>query len=99
MNANALNISPQQSDNPVSDLPTQGFIIDRFPIASTGTPIAGPHDTSAMNEASLVDPEESVWAPFRSQCDWEFAHWAKMRGLTSSAVTDLLTIPEVCAPY
>ncbi|KAF8259189.1 hypothetical protein EI94DRAFT_1813760 [Lactarius quietus] len=34
-----------------------------------------------------------IWAPFRSQCNWELAHWAKMHGPTLSAVTDLLAIP------
>ncbi|KAH9009002.1 hypothetical protein EDB83DRAFT_2509016 [Lactarius deliciosus] len=37
----------------------------------------------------------SVWAPFHSQCDWEIALWAKIRGPTSSALTELLQIPEV----
>ncbi|KAI9447414.1 hypothetical protein H4582DRAFT_1803182 [Lactarius indigo] len=37
----------------------------------------------------------SVWAPFHSQCDWEIALWAKTCGLTSSALTGLLQIPEV----
>ncbi|KAH8996568.1 hypothetical protein EDB83DRAFT_2509885 [Lactarius deliciosus] len=36
-----------------------------------------------------------VWAPFRSQCDWEFTCWAKMRGVMASAVTALLAIPEL----
>ncbi|KAI9440325.1 hypothetical protein H4582DRAFT_1796975, partial [Lactarius indigo] len=35
------------------------------------------------------------WAPFRTQCDWEIARWAKLRGPSSSAVADLLAIPEV----
>jgi hypothetical protein len=39
---------------------------------------------------------DSIWAPFHSKCDWEIAHWAKMHGPTSSAVMDLLVIPEVC---
>ncbi|KAN0103742.1 hypothetical protein V8E52_011679, partial [Russula decolorans] len=37
----------------------------------------------------------SIWAPFCSQCDWEVAQWAKMRAPTSSAMADLLAIPEV----
>ncbi|KAF8271908.1 hypothetical protein EI94DRAFT_1567196, partial [Lactarius quietus] len=37
----------------------------------------------------------SVWAPFQSQCDWELAYWAKTRGPTASAITDLLAIPGV----
>ncbi|KAH9169618.1 hypothetical protein EDB89DRAFT_1908390 [Lactarius sanguifluus] len=40
-------------------------------------------------------PNTSIWAPFHSQCDWEIALWAKTRGPTSSALTELLRIPEV----
>ena len=102
MDAEPLEIPPQQganplpvtSDDPASGQRTQAFIIDRFPSASAGAPISGPHE-----DPSLAVPDRSIWAPFRSQCDWEFALWAKMRGPTSSAVTDLLAIPEVCAPY
>jgi hypothetical protein len=39
---------------------------------------------------------DSVWVPFQSQCDWEVVQWAKMCGPTSTAMTELLTIPEVC---
>ncbi|KAG2741893.1 hypothetical protein P692DRAFT_20750106, partial [Suillus brevipes Sb2] len=35
------------------------------------------------------------WAPFNSQMDWEVAHWAKVRGLGSTAFTDLLAIEGV----
>ncbi|KAH8976821.1 hypothetical protein EDB92DRAFT_2012952 [Lactarius akahatsu] len=41
------------------------------------------------------DSANGVWAPFRSQCDWEFARWAKMCGATATAVTALLAIPEL----
>ncbi|KAN0137995.1 hypothetical protein V8E53_004214 [Lactarius tabidus] len=37
----------------------------------------------------------SCWAPFRSQCDWELACWAKMCGPSSWAVEELLAIPGV----
>ena len=66
-------------------------VIDSFSHGSAGVPISdGPH-------ADDTDREESsfTWAPFGSQCDWEVAHWAKMRGPTSSAMADLLAIPEV----
>jgi hypothetical protein len=71
------------------------IIIDRFPFGSPGAPIAGPHENAAMNVPNVMTPGGPKWAPFHSQCDWEIAHWAKTRGPTSSAVTDLLTIPEV----
>ncbi|KAH9005590.1 hypothetical protein EDB86DRAFT_3061765 [Lactarius hatsudake] len=55
------------------------LIVDHFPYGSAGVPALG----------------TSIWAPFRSQCDWELAHWAKMRGPTSSAVAALLAVPQL----
>ncbi|KAI0316349.1 hypothetical protein OF83DRAFT_259611 [Amylostereum chailletii] len=37
----------------------------------------------------------NIWAPFRSKLDWSMAYWAKSRGATSSAVTDLLQIDDL----
>ena len=50
---------------------------------------------SMVYESSQEGLGPSIWAPFQSECDWRFAHWAKMRGVTSSALNDLLAIPEV----
>lgn len=41
---------------------------------------------------------DNIYAPFESKLDWCVAHWAKTCGPTSSALTDLLGIDEVCAP-
>ncbi|KAJ7083907.1 hypothetical protein C8R43DRAFT_965319 [Mycena crocata] len=38
---------------------------------------------------------ENPWAPFKSQIDWQIARWAKVRGSTSTAFTDLLAINGV----
>ncbi|KAI9450403.1 hypothetical protein BJY52DRAFT_1206158 [Lactarius psammicola] len=38
---------------------------------------------------------DNIWTPFQSQCDWEFARWAKNRGPTSTAVGELLAIDGV----
>ncbi|KAJ3563327.1 hypothetical protein NP233_g9007 [Leucocoprinus birnbaumii] len=35
------------------------------------------------------------WAPFNSQVDWEVAQWAKGSGITTTALTSLLSIKEV----
>ncbi|THU75130.1 hypothetical protein K435DRAFT_707628, partial [Dendrothele bispora CBS 962.96] len=35
------------------------------------------------------------WAPFTSEIDWRVAKWAKMRGASSSAFTELLAIDGV----
>jgi hypothetical protein len=39
---------------------------------------------------------DDPWAPFTSRMDWEIAQWAKIRGSTSTAFTDLLAIDGVC---
>lgn len=72
-------------------------VIDQFPSGNPGAPIPDvPRGPSAFEsrQTSLIG-SESLWAPFRSQQDWEFARWAKTCGMTSSAVTKLLAIPEV----
>ncbi|KAL0572146.1 hypothetical protein V5O48_009824 [Marasmius crinis-equi] len=35
---------------------------------------------------------ENPWSPFTSRMDWEVAKWAKLRGSTSTAFTELLAI-------
>jgi hypothetical protein len=65
-------------------------VIDRFPSDKAGAPIP-----SAARRSTEDTAAQSVWAPFVSQCDWQVANWAKMRGPTSSAVMDLLAIGEV----
>jgi hypothetical protein len=38
---------------------------------------------------------DTVYAPFTSKMEWEFAKWAKLQGPTSSAFTDLVQIEGV----
>ena len=73
-------------------------VIDHFPFGSPGASIDSPSEDATVNGPNCRAPGDSIWAPFRSQCDWEIAHWAKMRGPTSSAVTELLAISDVCVP-
>jgi hypothetical protein len=40
----------------------------------------------------------NIYAPFSSKLDWEVACWAKMQGLGSNAVTELLSIEGVRFP-
>jgi hypothetical protein len=85
------------SDN--SDAPTASTVtIEQFSFGSPGAPIPGMPPGPSTYE-SQVTLAASVWAPFRSQCDWDLARWAKMRSPTSSAVTDLLAIPTVWSLY
>jgi hypothetical protein len=67
-------------------------VIIQFPNHSAGTTVPG----IAHAESSQGTHADLVWASFKSQCDWDFAYWAKINGPTSSAVTRLLDMPEVC---
>jgi len=70
-------------------------VINHFPSASAGAPIHGMPRGNPSYESQRGADGDSTWSPFTSQCDWLFVRWAKMRGPTSSAVTELLAIPEV----
>ncbi|KAN0131568.1 hypothetical protein V8E53_010676 [Lactarius tabidus] len=70
-------------------------IVEHFPYGRPGTPIIGTDEGVSIYHTSREVFGSSVWAPFHSQCDWEIARWAKMRGPTSSAMEELLAIPEV----
>jgi len=72
-------------------------VVERFPFGNPGAPI------NSMQDSSVYESRQemfggSVWAPFQSDSDWRVALWAKMNGISSSAVTELLAIPNVCHP-
>ncbi|KAH8999683.1 hypothetical protein EDB86DRAFT_3075750 [Lactarius hatsudake] len=70
-------------------------IVDSFPHGVPGTPMPDPFQGQSDHRSREDAINTSVWAPFHSQCDWEIALWAKMCRPTSSALTELLQIPEV----
>jgi hypothetical protein len=88
--------SPQlDADAPDLDSP---IAIELFPHSNPGAPIPGAcQDSGYQRSQEAFGAEACQWAPFRSQCDWEVARWAKMRGPTSSAMEELLAIPGVRA--
>lgn len=84
---------PPIDDSDITNSQTE-LTIDSFPHGRVGTPIAG--TLQGCSEYQLREAlGTSPWAPFRSKCDWEIALWAKMRGPSSTAFTELLQIPEV----
>jgi len=95
-------LPPENASNPdearVPDArPQVPVVVDDFPFGSPGAPINGMQGSSAY-ESRQETLGGSVWAPFQSECDWRVAHWAKVNGISSSAITDLLAIPDVCPP-
>lgn len=87
-----------QVDEPNSE-PMSELVITHFPTGSPGAPIPDVNQGSTMHQARRAAPDSSNWAPFCSKLDWEIACWAKTRGPTSSALTELLGIPEVCGLF
>ena len=75
------------------------LIVDHFPHGSPGAPIPGAHQGLHIYQSTQDSFGECLWAPFRSERDWEIARWAKTRGATSSALAELLAIPKVCAQF
>ncbi|KAJ6517025.1 hypothetical protein DFH09DRAFT_1251360 [Mycena vulgaris] len=67
--------------------------------ATMGSPDGQPQLVLAEDDATAAPAghavEEQFLAPFTSQVDWEVAKWAKLRGSTSIAFTDLLSIHGV----
>lgn len=55
------------------------------------------HDapTDVAYQAFAADGN-NVWAPFESEVDWKVAKWAKLRGSSSTAFSELLGIDGVC---
>jgi hypothetical protein len=78
--------------------PQAPVVVVDFPFGSPGAPIDGMDGPSAY-ESRQASLGGSVWAPFQSECDWRVAHWAKVNGISSSAITDLLAIPDVRPPF
>src|ERR1700742_2251232 len=88
-------IQPTNQTNAGTLETTSTIVVDQFPSGNAGAPIPGMACGSSVYESCEAMHTDSIWAPFKSQRDWRFAHWAKMHGPTSSAVTELLEIPEV----
>jgi len=94
--APALN-QAQQAEIEQSQVPNLSVEVEHFG-GMAGKPIrTGGPTTSSVYQGNVGKENQpaNIYAPFKSQIDWEFAKWAKLRGPTSTAVTDLLNIPGV----
>ena len=69
------------------------LVVDRFPHGHPGAPLSSEQVSIFGSVQDRLG--DSIWSPFQSQVDWEIARWAKMRGPSSTALTELLAIPEV----
>jgi hypothetical protein len=76
---------------------TSSVVVDIFPFGNPGAPIPGVPQGRSSYAHFRATQGDTVWAPFRSQRDWDIARWAKTHSISSTAVSELLAIPEVCA--
>ncbi|KAJ6497170.1 hypothetical protein C8R47DRAFT_972715 [Mycena vitilis] len=80
------------------DIPEERFLAKPFVThfgGLAGAPVRTQDSAYHQYSESIRSSEENPWAPFTSQVDWEIAKWAKLRGSTSTAFTDLLSIDGV----
>lgn len=69
-----------------------------YPSPTAGKPIHASSESAGYqgyNAQLGTGPTTNVYAPFASKIDWETAEWAKMRGVGSTAVSDLFSIEGV----
>ena len=73
----------------------------KFPSSKAGQvyrqPFLGANETYGSN--LHAGGTNSIYAPFSSKLEWEIAQWAKNRGLSSTAFTDLLKIEGVSLQF
>jgi hypothetical protein len=75
---------------------TDSVFVEHFPDGNAGAIISG--DGFIEADYDLYQKQcgnVNEYAPFASQMEWDIARWAKVHGITSTAVTDLLGIKGV----
>ncbi|KAI0070284.1 hypothetical protein K474DRAFT_1743338 [Panus rudis PR-1116 ss-1] len=66
-----------------------------YPSAKAGAPLEKSQLKAGYHlYANALQSQHNPYAPFKSELDWHVARWAKLRGPGSTAVTELLSIPE-----
>ncbi|KAL0057953.1 hypothetical protein AAF712_015393 [Marasmius tenuissimus] len=76
-------------------------VIEPYPDPMAGTPLPNQHPVSGnmryaqkLEGIKCVDGHD-IWAPFSSEMDWRIAQWAKIHRPSSTALTELLSIPNL----
>lgn len=97
VSVNPVPLNRHESHNRLSQKPIIRLFNDR-PDRNAGAPLENLTKTSyetyqdALPKANAVP---NVWAPFASKIDWEIARWAKLRGPSSTALSELLRVEGV----
>jgi hypothetical protein len=92
--------APQLEDEPVqlNDPDTRhdtSVFIEKFTEGRAGAPIENSDIPAHIQYQQKLDRRDNAYSPFDSKIDWEFARWAKTRGISETALNDLLSIEGV----
>jgi hypothetical protein len=69
--------------------------IEKFTLGRAGAPMAKWDLPANHRYQHVIYDADNIYAPFTSKLDWEIAWWGKMRGSSSTALNELLTIDGV----
>ena len=86
-----------ESHNRLTWKPTIQLFNDH-PDHNAGAPLEDMTKTSYetyQDALPKVNSVPNIWAPFASKIDWEIAMWAKLRGPSSTALSELLNVEGV----
>lgn len=67
---------------------------DRHPSARAGQPLTR-EESKDYEYGAALGRGNNPWVPFNSEKDWKIARWAKLRGVGSTAFSELLAIDGV----
>ncbi|EIM79496.1 uncharacterized protein STEHIDRAFT_69427 [Stereum hirsutum FP-91666 SS1] len=69
-------------------------VVEKFPnhLGNPGAPVSRDHRHAYERSRDALEDDNNVYAPLSSQLEWDFARWAKLRGPSSTALTELLKI-------
>lgn len=70
-------------------------VIVKFPSSTAGAVYSRDDPTVNDKYAADLGQIDNQFAPFRSKIEWEIAKWAKLRGPSSTAFTELMQIDGV----
>lgn len=70
------------------------FVV-KFPSPHAGKVYSRGSQTSDEKYEEVLGNSENPFAPFTSQLDWDVARWAKLRGPSSTAFTELMDLEGV----
>ncbi|TFK72412.1 hypothetical protein BDN72DRAFT_928579 [Pluteus cervinus] len=82
----------EDEDEDEDESDPSAYFVRKYPDDAAGKPIPAPSDEPAGASAGSGPQATNPWAPFRNRTEWEIARWAKLRGPTSTAFSELLQI-------